>query len=71
MSNNNTKFEDLPLSSTNLTMNEKAKWLLVLDPLLAYAGSPGDWGYNSKLGALIIRLHEVRDEIYTSPVDPE
>ncbi len=60
-------FSERSLSSTALSIEEKAKWLAVIDPLLKYAGSPGDWGYESKLGALINALHEIRREIVREP----
>lgn len=56
-------FDDLPLTQTPLSLEEAAKWINVIDPLLKYAGSPGDWGYKSKLGILTQRLYEVRAQI--------
>jgi hypothetical protein len=56
-------FDDLPLASSALSIEERAKWINVLDPLLKYAGSPGDWGRESKLGLLTQRLQQVRQEI--------
>ena len=35
----------------------------MLDPLLKYAGRPGDWGRESKLGLLTQRLLQVRQEL--------
>lgn len=54
---------DKPLSSCPLDKNEKAKWLSKIDNILEYAGSPGDWGYKTKLGELVIKLKEIRQEI--------
>lgn len=56
-------FNELPLSVTPLDALERQRWLDVINPLLAYGGSPGDWGYNSKLGRLIQVLHQVRTDI--------
>ena len=56
-------FKDLPLSESALSSEERAKWINVLDPLLKYAGAPGDWGYGSKLGQLIQVLTRARAEI--------
>jgi len=56
-------FDELPLAATALSIEERARWIAVLDPLLAFAGSPGDWGYQSKLGVLTQRLHQIRAEI--------
>lgn len=56
-------FDELPLAVTALSIEERARWISVLDPLLKYANSPGDWGYQSKLGVLTQRLHQVRAEI--------
>lgn len=56
-------FDKLPLASCNLSIEERAKWLNVLDPLIMYAGRPGDWGRESKLGVLTMRLMQARAEI--------
>ena len=56
-------FAQLPLAASPLSIEERAKWINVLDPLLKYAGSPGDWGYGSQLGLLTQRLLHVRQEI--------
>lgn len=60
-------FDELPLSTTSLSLEERARWIAVLDPLLKYANSPGDWGYQSKLGVLTQKLHQVRAEIVSDP----
>lgn len=62
-------FDDLPLAECPLSIEERAKWINVLDPLLRYAGRPGDWGYGSKLGLLTQRLLQVRQEIAFDRVD--
>ncbi|WP_428001819.1 hypothetical protein [Acidovorax sp.] len=56
-------FEQLPLSSCSLSPQEAGRWLSVIIPLLKYAGSPGDWGRESKLGVLTMRLMQARAEI--------
>lgn len=56
-------FDDLPLAESPLSIEERAKWINVLDPLLRYAGRPGDWGRDSKLGLLTQRLLQVRQEL--------
>lgn len=56
-------FNELPMATCQLSIEERARWINVLDPLLKYAGSPGDWGYESKLGLLTMRLLEVRREL--------
>ena len=56
-------FAGLPLATSPLSLDERANWISALDPLLKYAGSPGDWGYRSKLGLLTQRLLQVRQEI--------
>ena len=56
-------FKDCPLATCTLSIEERAKWLNVIDPMLSYGGSPGDWGYDSKLGRLLLVLREVRSEI--------
>ncbi|GKS97016.1 hypothetical protein [Acidovorax sp. SUPP2825] len=56
-------FDGLALASCPLSIEERAKWINVLDPLLKYAGRPGDWGRESKLGLLTQRLLQVRQEL--------
>lgn len=56
-------FAALPLASTSPSLEERARWINVLDPLLRYAGRPGDWGRESKLGLLTMRLLQVRAEL--------
>ena len=58
-----TPYIQLPLATSPLSIEERAKWINVLDPLLKYAGRPGDWGRESKLGLLTQRLLQVRQEI--------
>jgi len=59
----NKAFDELPLATSLLTIKERVRWIAVLDHLLAYAGSPGDWGYQSKLGLLTKTLYQVRTEL--------
>lgn len=56
-------FDQLPLATCPLSLEERARWINVLDPLLKYAGSPGDWGYESKLGIITKHLHRLRAEL--------
>ena len=56
-------FESLPLASCSLSIAERERWINVLDPLIKYAGRPGDWGRESKLGVLTMRLMQARAEI--------
>lgn len=56
-------FDELQLASCPLSIEERARWINVLDPLLKYAGRPGDWGRESKLGLLTMRLMQVRAEL--------
>jgi hypothetical protein len=56
-------FDAMPLAASPLSIEERARWIAVLDPLLRYAGSPGDWGYESKLGILTKHLYSVRAQI--------
>lgn len=53
-------FEALPLAECPLSEEERARWISVLEPLLKYAGAPGDWGYSSQLGILTKHLHRVK-----------
>lgn len=64
-------YSELPLSETPLSMEERVRWIGVLDPLLKYAGSPGDWGYGSKLGVMTQHLYRLRAEIMSQPEQQE
>lgn len=54
-------FDELPMPK--LSMEERVKILAALEPLVKYLGSPGDWGYSTKLGILTIKLLEVRQQL--------
>ena len=56
-------YQDLPLSSSPLSHDEAVKIETLLDPLLRYLGSPGDWGYETKLGLMTLELKRLRSEI--------
>lgn len=56
-------FDRLPLASCCLSPQEAGRWINVINPLLKYAGSPGDWGRDSKLGLLTIHLLQARAEM--------
>lgn len=56
-------FQECPLAACELSPEERARWLAVLDPLIKYAGSPGDWGYESKLGRLTMVASDLRRDI--------
>lgn len=66
-----TPFDEMPLASCPLSIEERARWIAVLDPLLKYAGSPGDWGRQSKLGVLTAKLLDVRRELVSEPEKAE
>lgn len=57
------QFHECPLAECELSQAERARWLAVLDQLLKYAGSPGDWGYDSKLGRLTLVARDLRRDI--------
>lgn len=57
------QFHECPLAECELSPEERARWLAVLDQLLKYAGSPGDWGYESKLGRLTLVARDLRRDI--------
>lgn len=59
-------FSEMPVADCPLSDLERGKMLAHLDPLLRYLGAPGDWGYESKLGQMTIRLNELRNEIVRS-----
>lgn len=64
-------FDALPLASYGPTREERCRWIAALDALLRYAGSPGDWGYESKLGQIITRLIQVRAELADASTLPQ
>ncbi|WP_213664277.1 hypothetical protein [Stutzerimonas stutzeri] len=59
----NTSYNDLPLCISSLSDDEAIRLEAELLPLLRYLGSPGDWGYRTKLGRLTGVLHELVAEI--------
>lgn len=56
-------YDELPLVAHPLNDAEKAKLLLRLDDLLKFLGSPGDWGYSTKLGVMTQTLTVLRREV--------
>lgn len=56
-------FNDLPLCSSALSRDEAIRLHENLMPLLRFLGSPGDWGYETKLGRLTIVLGNLRAEV--------
>lgn len=56
-------YSEMPVANCPLRDAERDTVLAHLDPLLRYLGAPGDWGYESKLGQMTIRLNELRNEI--------
>lgn len=58
-----TKYNDMPLCTSPLSYDEAVRLEAELMPLLRYLGSPGDWGYGTKLGRLTEMLHGLRAEI--------
>ncbi|HHV47712.1 MAG TPA: hypothetical protein GXX56_01910 [Rhodocyclaceae bacterium] len=58
-------FSDLPLCASPLGFEEKIRLDENLKPLLAFLGSPGDWGYETQLGRLTACLDELRRTLWT------
>lgn len=56
-------FNECPLAERELSIEERARWSGVLDQLLKYAGAPGDWGYESKLGRLTLIARDLRRDL--------
>lgn len=52
-------FKSLP-SNEGLSASEASTLRLRIDDLLRFLGSPGDWGYGTKLGELTQILHAQR-----------
>ncbi|QIL81772.1 hypothetical protein G7047_19015 [Diaphorobacter sp. HDW4A] len=63
------EFDNLPLAAVAPSGEECEKWIAALDTLLRVAGSPGQWGYNTKLGILtecLGSIHQVLFALKTS-----
>lgn len=59
-------YSEMPLVACPLSDVERDTLLAHLEPLLRYLGAPGDWGYETKLGRITIRLYELRNDIVRS-----
>lgn len=57
------EFNALPLCSSPLSMDEAIRLHENMMPLLRFLGSPGDWGYQTKLGRLTIALSVLRSDV--------
>ncbi len=57
-------FKDLPLCVSQLSFEEKIRLDENLKHLLAFLGSPGDWGYETQLGRLTVCLDEARRALW-------
>lgn len=64
-------FNDLPLCSSPLSRDEVIRLEDNMMPLLRYLGSPGDWGYETKLGRLTQVLHGLRADIRKASLQAE
>lgn len=53
----------LPLCASPLSRDEAVRLETNMMPLLRFLGSPGDWGYDTKLGRLTIALDGLRREV--------
>lgn len=60
-------YDQLPVAQCPLNARERDAALSALNDFLAWAGAPGDWGYQSKLGVLTKHLHNLRAEIVMAP----
>ena len=58
-----SEFNALPLCASPLSRDEAVRLETNMMPLLRFLGSPGDWGYDTKLGRLTIALSGLRAEI--------
>ena len=56
-------YSDMPLCSSPLSRDEAIRLHENMMPLLRFLGSPGDWGYETKLGRLTIALSNLRAEV--------
>lgn len=51
------------LAACGLSADEYVRWTQLLDPLIKYAGQPGDWGRETTLGMLTMRLLQARETL--------
>ena len=58
------EFDNLPLASVVPSGEECEKLIAAMDPLLSATGSPGQWGYNTKLGVLTECLGSLRQVLF-------
>lgn len=56
------------LRSNELSYIERDRLLAHIDPLLAYLGAPGDWGYGTVLGQFAIELREIQHAVRTAAI---
>ena len=61
---NKKSFNGLPLCMSPLNVEERARLDENLKSLLRFLGSPGGWGYETKLGRLAVVLDDVRRELW-------
>lgn len=61
-------YYDLPLCEGDLSADHKARLDELLKNLTAFLNSPGDWGYDTKLGNMTTLLKQLRAEVSKHPV---
>ena len=56
-------FSDLPLASMPLSPVKSVRIMDAIDEFRNKAGSPGDFGYESRLGIILAKLYDVAGEL--------
>lgn len=53
-------FHELPLATSELSLQEAHTLKVHIDNLKRFLGAPGDWGYESMLGRLAVAIGTVK-----------
>jgi hypothetical protein len=56
-------FSDLPLAACPLSPVESVRMMDAIDEFRKKAGSPGDFGYDSRLGIVLCKLYDIAAEL--------
>lgn len=60
-------YHDLPLCHGDLSADHKSRLDELLKNLTAFLNTPGDWGYDTKLGRMTAILKDLRAEVLLHP----
>ena len=62
-------FKDLPLCESNLSASHKDRLELMLGALNYFLNTPGDWGYETKLGVLCTAVKQALSDVKQAKID--